>query len=90
MTHASSHHELVGVSAAVKPSCSAERAIWPMYPMSGARSAPPSAARLPATPTALPRLRSVRESPLVGRNQCRTTPMRASQLCLDSSQPPYP
>src|ERR1700722_18157205 len=43
--------------------------------MSGARSVPPSAARLPATPTALPRLRSLRESPLGGRNQCRTTPM---------------
>ena len=30
MIHASSHHELVGVSAPVKPSCSADRAIWPM------------------------------------------------------------
>jgi hypothetical protein len=27
MIHASSHQELVGVSAPVKPSCSAERAI---------------------------------------------------------------
>src|ERR1700691_3824474 len=44
--------------------------------MSGARSAPPSATtREPAAPTALPRLKSVRESPLVGRNQCRTTPI---------------
>ena len=30
MIQASSHHELVGVSAPAKPSCSAERAIWPM------------------------------------------------------------
>ena len=30
MTQASSHHELVGVSAPSKPSCSAERAICPM------------------------------------------------------------
>ena len=30
MIQASSHQELVGVSAPVKPSCSAERAIWPM------------------------------------------------------------
>ncbi len=30
MIHASSHQELVGVSAPVNPSCSADRAIWPM------------------------------------------------------------
>ena len=30
ITHASSHHELVGVSAPAKPSRSADRAIWPM------------------------------------------------------------
>ena len=29
VTHASSHHEPVGVRAASNPSCSAERAIWP-------------------------------------------------------------
>jgi hypothetical protein len=30
MIQASWHHELAGVSAAVKPSCSADRAICPM------------------------------------------------------------
>src|SRR5260370_29675904 len=43
--------------------------------MSGARSVPPSMTRLPAMPTAFPRLRSVRESPFVGRNQWTTIPM---------------
>src|ERR1700712_4941752 len=43
--------------------------------MSGARSVPPSRTRLPVAPTALPRLRSVRESPLVGRNQWRERDM---------------
>ena len=30
MSQASSHQELTGVSAPAKPSCSADRAIWPM------------------------------------------------------------
>src|SRR5712691_6449164 len=33
------------------------------------QTSPSSAARLPTAPTAFPRLRSVRESPLVGRNK---------------------
>src|ERR1700727_3152854 len=44
--------------------------------MSGARSVEPSRTRLPSAPTALPRLRSERESPLVGRNQWSVSVMQ--------------
>src|ERR1700733_15975135 len=53
--------------------------------MSGDRSSLPLTTRLPAAPTALPRLRSVRESPFVGRNQCRTTPMAGCLLAVAGS-----
>ena len=43
--------------------------------MSGAGSVEPSRTRLPWAPTALPRLRSDRESPLLGRNQCSVSVM---------------
>jgi len=39
VSHASSHQVPVGVRTPVKPSCSAERAIWPRYSMSGGLAA---------------------------------------------------
>ena len=71
--HESSHHVPVGVRTPVKPRSSAARAIWARYSMRGGR-------RCPSGPNGM----TVRLSPDVGRNQCRTMPLTGASV-LDKS-----